>query len=76
MAATRGGSARWRRGRSRRDAAAGFVALGGALTCAARRPRSQGQRQVINFSGTYSTFCWDSQNADLLRMDRVACGER
>jgi hypothetical protein len=35
-----------------------------------------GKRQVINFSGTYSTFCWDSQNADLLRMDRVACGER
>ena len=35
-----------------------------------------GRRQVINFSGTYSTFCWDLQSADLLRMDRIACGER
>ena len=35
-----------------------------------------GRRQVINFSGTYSTFCWDLQSADLQRMDRVACGER
>ena len=36
----------------------------------------KGTRQIINFSGSYSTFCWDLQSADLLRMDRVACGER
>ncbi len=37
-------------------------------------PRA-GLRQVINFSGTYSTFCWASQSGDLARMDRDARGE-
>ncbi len=70
------------RSRVRAMLAAGWRPVPGTLAGHPRWERTLqagpfvGLRQVLNFSSTYSTFCWDNQTADLVRADRQARGER
>ncbi len=69
------------RARVRHMLAAGWRPIDGSLSSHPRWARTldrgpnAGTRQVINFSGSPSVFCWNAQTSDLARADRAARGE-